>query len=125
MEPITVALVAALASGINSVANTAIKDAYIALKNKLSDTLTAKSEALDALENLEKKPDSTGRQVVLNEELCDAKVEQNDEIKLLLNTLLDKLSQTESGQDALSKYSINAKKIGVVGENVKIKNQTF
>lgn len=67
------------------------------------------------------KPDSTARQAVWNQELIDAKLEKNDEIKLWLNTLLKKLSQTESGQNALSKYTINAEKIRVIGENIKIK----
>ena len=57
-----------------------------------------------------RKPDSTALQALLNEELIDAKFEQNDEIKLWLNTLLKKLSQTELSQNALSKYTINAEK---------------
>ncbi len=125
MEPITTAIVAALASGMNKATSTAIKDAYSALKNKLCDMLSSESEAVNALQNLEKKPDSSGRQGVLNEELLHANVEQTFEIQQLLNTLLDKLNQTESGKDALSKYTVKAEKIGVVGDNVHIKNQSF
>ena len=72
-----------------------------------------------------RKPDSTALQALLNEELIDAKFEQNDEIKLWLNTLLKKLSQTELSQNALSKYTINAEKIRVIGENFKIKKSVI
>ena len=125
MEPITAAIVAALASGVGSVTNTAIKDAYSALKIKLTDILSSDSDAVDALQSLEKKPDSAGRQNVLNEELLQANVEQSAEIKQLLKHLLEILSQTESGKEALSKYNISADKIGVVGDNTQIKNQSF
>ena len=125
MEPITAAIVAALASGIGSATNTAISDAYSALKTKLTDILSSDSDAVDALQSLEKKPDSSGRQNVLNEELLQANVEQSAEIKQLLKHLLENLSQTESGKEALSKYNISADKIGVVGDNTQIKNQSF
>lgn len=125
MDPITAALVAALASGINSVTNIAIKDAYTALKNKLFTTLSGQSDALDALKNLEKKPESKGHQAVLDEELVNFNLTQDEEIKLLLTNLLDQLRQTESGKEALSKYTVTAKKIGVVGDNAHIKDQSF
>ena len=125
MEPITAAIVAALASGIGSVTNTAISDAYSALKTQLSEMLSSDSDAVDALQSLEKKPESSGRQNVLNEELLQANVERSAEIKQLLKNLLENLSQTESGKEALSKYNINADKIGVVGDNAQIKNQSF
>lgn len=125
MEPITAAIVAALASGIGSATNTAINDAYSALKTKLSDMLSSDSDAVDALQSLEKKPESSGRQNVLNEELLQANVEQSAEIKQLLKNLLKNLSQTKSGKKALSKYNISAYKIGVVGDNAHIKNQSF
>lgn len=121
MEPITAALVAALASGINAVTNTAIKDAYTALKDKLCKMLSSNSDAVDALQSLEKKPDSTGRQAVLDEELGNSNLVQSDEIKQLLNSLVDRLSQTESGKKAMSKYNVKAEKIGVVGDNARIK----
>jgi hypothetical protein len=121
MEPIATAIITEIASGIASNANTAIQNAYAALKTKLFTTFSGKSEALDARQNLEKKPDSTARQAALNEELIDAKLEQNDAIKLLLNTLFKKLSQAESGQYALKKYTIYTEKIRVIGENVNIK----
>lgn len=54
MDPFTTAIINAIASGIDSTANTAIQDAYAALKTKLSTTFSGKSEALDALQNLEK-----------------------------------------------------------------------
>lgn len=125
MEPITSAIVAALASGISSVASDAVKDAYTALKNKLQSTLSKESEAMEALQNLESRPDSKGRQEVLNEELLNCNIAQTADVQMLFNTLLEKLNQTESGKEALSKFTINAEKIGVVGDNVRIKEQKF
>lgn len=87
--------------------------------------LFSNNDAIDALQKLEQKPDSSGRQNVLNEELVNANVQHSIEIKQLLNNLLENLSQTESGKKALSKYTINAEKIGVVGDNTHIDNQSF
>jgi hypothetical protein len=125
VEPITAAIVAALASGLGSVTNTAVKDAYSALKMKLSNMLSSDSDAVVALQSLEKKPDSSARQNVLNEELLQANLEQSADIQQLLKNLLENLSQTEFGKEAMSKYNINADKIGVVGDNTRIKNQSF
>jgi hypothetical protein len=69
MDPITTAIIAALAlgvaGGVQEVGKEVVVDAYQALKTTLRQKLGAESEVVDAVEKLEKKPDSEGRRATL------------------------------------------------------------
>lgn len=125
MEPITSAIIAALVSGINAVGSEAVKDAYSALKGWLLDNLSSNSETADALEELESNPEAALPQERLNAELVEARVADNSEVLALLKTLIEKMKESDNGKAALSKFNIQAEKIGAVGDNISIGSQSF
>jgi hypothetical protein len=125
MEPITVVLAAALASGLTEVGKLAVKDAYSALKEKLVTLLGKDSEPLKTLEKLESRPDSEGRRLMLDEEFVESKVSESAEIRELVETLSNKLKESDSGKAALAQFNINAETIGVVANTVEHIEQKF
>lgn len=125
MDPITTAIIAALVSGINAVGSQAVTDAYSALKRVILKKLPKSSDAKEAFEALESSPESEAPQQRLNTSLVEERVSDNAEVISLLNTLIEKMSVSSSGQSALSKYNIKADKIGAAGENITIQSQSF
>ena len=99
MDTITTAIIAALAN----LSKDAIKDSYNALKSALKKKFGSESEVVDAVEGLEKKPDSKGRQATLQEEIENAKVNDDIEIVQLAQELL---KQLESEESASGKYNL-------------------
>jgi hypothetical protein len=89
MEPITTALVAAL----GKLAEPAVKDAYEGLKRLLAKKLGARHPAVDAVDQLEKKPDSNGRRETLGEELASSTAPADQEILAAAQALLDQVKQ--------------------------------
>jgi hypothetical protein len=77
MDPITTAIVAALAN----LSKDAIKDGYVALKETCKKKFGEKSDLVDAIDKLEKKPDSEARKATVQEEVETAKVTQQPLIK--------------------------------------------
>src|SRR5437016_2349690 len=73
MDPITTAIVAALSAGtidgITETSKTAMTDAYNAFKALLIKKFGTKSEVVQAIDRLEAKPESVGRQEALQEEI--------------------------------------------------------
>ena len=84
MDPITTAIVAALAAGaaggLTETSKTAITDAYHQLKELLSKKFGAKSEVVQAIDQLEAKPESAGRKETLQEEIIAVKAERDHEV---------------------------------------------
>jgi hypothetical protein len=124
MDPISAAIVTALAAGVAGGVGEAGKklmvDAYDALKAALRQKCGVDSEVVEAVEKLEKKPDSAGRQGTLQEEVEAAKAADDTELKQLAQALLKALKDTPEGQAAMSKYNVTAENIGVVGDNAHV-----
>ena len=98
MDTITTAIVAALAHLSQDV----IKDSYNALKSALKKKFGEKSDLVDAIDRLEKKPDSEGRKATLQEEVENAKVNDAPQILQLAQDLLDKLKEQPGGQQNIN-----------------------
>ncbi len=126
MDPITGAILAALAAGVGGgateVGKKVIVDAYEALKTALKKKHGAESDVVEAVENLEKKPDSEPRQAVVAEEIADTKANEDPELNQLAQTLLDAVKQTPAGAEIVSKHNIQItnSQVGVIGDNAKI-----
>ncbi len=126
MDPITVAIVAALtagvASGITDVGKKALVDGYEALKAALKRKFGADSKLAQAVAEVEANPASKGRPAVLNEEVVAAKADQDQELVSIAQALLEALQRTPDGKQALGKYQIDARyaQIGVVGDQAKV-----
>jgi flagellar motor component MotA len=105
MEPISTAIFAALAN----LSKDAIKDSYNALKAALTKKFGDKSDVVEAVKQLEKKPDSEGRKATLQEEVENSKVNDDPEILQLAQDLLDKLKEQPSGQQIITQTISNVK----------------
>ena len=102
MDPITMAIVSALAAGIGAgvpkVAEQAIVDGYNSLRSALTERFGEDSDVVEAVEKLEAKPDSGGRQTTLQEEIKDSKADQNPDLILAAEALVAKIKDLPGGQ---------------------------
>lgn len=114
MDPITTAIVGALAAGalrgLTKIGETALSDAYTYLKAILNRKFGARSGVMQALAQLENKPDSTNRQGVLHEELAAVNAWRDTEV-LAAATGLRNVVQTVVQQH----QSISLKNAPVMG----------
>lgn len=132
MDPLTASILAAatagvtagVAGGVTVVAQSAIVDAYNALKAKLADKFGRDGELVQAVESLEKRPQSEGRQAVVREELEAAKAVADAELQQLAQRLLEALQSSPDGQTAVGKYQVDARgaNIGVMGDQATVKD---
>lgn len=106
MDPITSAIVQALAIALG---NNVIKDGYEALKAALKKKFCEDSDVLDAVNKLEKKPDSEARKAALQEEVETAKVNDDPEIVKFAQELLSKLKEQPGGQQVITQNISNVK----------------
>jgi hypothetical protein len=101
MDPITMAIVAALTagaiSGLTDVGKQTITDAYTALKNLLKKKFGHQSEISKAAEGVETRPDSAGRQSVLHEEIVAAHADQDPELLKAAQEILNRISSQPGG----------------------------
>ena len=111
MDPITIAIVAALTagatSGVTEVAKDAIVDAYQTLKGLIRNKFGGKGAVVQSLEVLEAKPDSVGRQQTLSEEFIDAQVVQDPEIVQAAQSLLDLVQKQPGGERHIQQVTGN------------------
>jgi hypothetical protein len=131
VDPITASILAAATAGIaagvaggaTEVAQKAIVDAYNALKAKLIDRFDRSGEIAQAVESLEKNPESEGRQAVVREEIEAAKAFEDPELQGLATKLLEALGSSPQGKAAISKYQVDARwaQIGVMGDETTVK----
>lgn len=122
MDPVTTAIVAAITAGFTKVGEQAVTDAYDELKNILKEKFGKKSEVVKAVDRLEEKPESGGRKQMLQEEVLEAKVDQDSEILKLAQDLLTVIaSQPDGGQfiqQASGSYIAQAGPGGTASVNV-------
>ena len=98
MDVITTAIVAALANLSKDV----IKETYNGLKSALKKKFGSESDLLDAVDKLEKKPDSEGRKATLQEEVEIARVNEDPEIVRLAQDLLEKFQEQPEAQQVIT-----------------------
>ncbi len=126
MDPISAAIITALATGVASGIGVAgknlITDAYTALKAALQQKYGLDSDLVDAVEKLEKKPESTGRKETLKEEIEAAGATQDPDILTAAQSLLDQLKAQPGGeqtiQTATGSYIAQAASGGTATVNV-------
>lgn len=110
MDPITTAIIAALATLSKDV----VKDSYNALKGALKQKFGAESDLVDAVDKLEKKPDSEGRKAMLQEEMEMAKAIADADLVGLAQKLLAAIQEQPEGQQIINQTQTNT----VSGVNV-------
>jgi hypothetical protein len=116
MDVITTAIIAALAA----LSKDAIKDSYNALKSALKKKFGSNSDIVDAVEGLEKKPGSQGRQTTLQEEIENAKVNDDEEIVQLAQNLLNQITDEPGGQQNIYQTQTNTASGNTVGGDLNV-----
>jgi hypothetical protein len=118
MDPITIAIAAALSAGaitgLTETSKTAISNAYQALKALLTKKFGSTSEVVQAVNRLEAKPESKDRKEILQEEIITVKAAQDSE---LLAAAKDLLMMVHPQQAGLGKFTIQNNAL-VQGQNV-------
>ncbi len=120
MDPITTAIVAALAALSKDV----VKDSYNMLKTALKKKFGSNSDLAEAVEKLEKKPDSEGRKATLKEEVEIAKLNDDAEILRLVSDLQKQLNSEESTAENYKAEFQAEVKVAQVG-NRNVQQNTF
>ena len=122
MEPISFivgAIASGAAAGAKEVASQSVKDAYQFLKKKLLARYGEKGDVADAVEKLEKNPESKARKDLLHEELQGVKISEDDELVNLASKLSEEVKASTGG--SVEKYSATQSGGGVL---VQGKNNT-
>jgi hypothetical protein len=142
MEPITTAIVSAITAGAAvgafDVGKTAVGDVYSGAKQVIVDTYNglkalitrkygADSDLVDAIEGVEKRPDSDARKATLQEEVDRAKAEEDQEITGAAQKLLELLKAQPGGaelvqntQTAIGNYIAQASGGSTASVNVHV-----
>lgn len=122
MDPVTL-IISALLSGVTAsasdVAKAAVKDTYDLFISHLRKRIGSKEDALDALDKVEKKPESEARQEVLREELHDLNIDKDEELIQLAQTILQKLDK-QGFQEGKYKVNISGGQGFVIGDHAKV-----
>jgi hypothetical protein len=80
MDPITIAIVAALPALATDIVSSAVKDAYAGLKSIITHKFGATSAVSKSVEDLEANPKSKGQATLLSERVEEAKATSDTEI---------------------------------------------
>ena len=94
MDPVTTAILSALAAGVSK---ELVADGYRALKDLLRRKLGGGSDVITAVEKLEKKPDSDGRKEMLKEEIAAARADQDPDVLRAAQALIEKIGALPDG----------------------------
>jgi hypothetical protein len=101
MEPVAAAIIAALTTGASSgateVAKKAISDAYSGMKAIINKKFGGNSDVTEAIEKLQAKPDSSGRQQILAEELRATNASSDAELLEAARSLLEFIKTLPQG----------------------------
>ncbi|NEP21932.1 MAG: hypothetical protein F6K49_07885 [Moorea sp. SIO3I6] len=111
MDVITEAIIVALAN----LGKDVIKNSYNALKSAIKEKFGSDSDVVNAVEGLEKKPDSEGRKVTLKEEIQNSKVNEDPEIHQLAQDILDKVEEKAQAQQNIHQTISNPKNSSISG----------
>ena len=115
MDPVTLAVIAAIAAGLakgaGDVAQTAVADAYRGLKQLLARKFGGGSDVVKAIDDAEAKPESEARKSVLREEVEASGAGSDPEIIAAAERLLQQLGGPAGGdnvQQAIGSYIAQA-----------------
>src|ERR1700758_4217182 len=102
VDPISAAIIAALAagaaSGATEVAKGALVDGYNGIKNLIKRKWGGDSDVSKAVEQLQAKPDSDSRRGMLVEEVKAAKVSEDPELTQMAQSLLSLIKSMPDGE---------------------------
>jgi hypothetical protein len=101
MDPVTLAIITALAtgatSGLTDATKKALVDGYEGLKGLIKKKFGGDSDAAEAIEKLQAKPDSLGRRETLAEELKAVNAAADPELLSASHSLLELIKALPQG----------------------------
>lgn len=102
MDPLTVAIIGAISagavSGLTEVGKSSITDAYEGLKSLIKKKFGSDSGIVEAVDKLEAKPDSSGWQESLRDEIQKAGADRDSDLVTAAETLLSKIKELPGGE---------------------------
>jgi hypothetical protein len=127
MDPITAAIVAALAagaiSGVTKVTEQAISESYGKLKELLGKKFGAKSKVIKAVKELEVNPKSEPRKGVLREEVAVSKADQDADLLMAAQNLL-KAIKAKPGGEQIVQMAMGDQNIQIAGDGNTVNMNT-
>jgi hypothetical protein len=109
MDPVTLAIVAAVSAGATSgatdVAKKAIGDSYEGLKALIKRKFGHHPDVSEAIEKVQAKPDSAGHRAVLSEELANANATSDQEVLRTAQSLLALVKALPHGEQRLQQIA--------------------
>jgi hypothetical protein len=127
MEPVTTAILAAIAAGatagLTDTAKTAIGDAYAGLKSVLARKFGGDSKVVEAVEKLEDDPKSAGWRETVGKEAAKAGANQDRELIAAAEKVFAMLKELPAGaqqniQSAIGSYIAQADRGSTANVNV-------
>lgn len=127
MEPVTTAILAAIAvgatAGLTDTTKTAIGDAYAGLKGLLQSKFGSDSKMIEAVDKLETDPESAGWKQTVGKEAQRANANQDQELIASAETVLARLKELPLGeqqhvQTAIGRYIAQADRGGTANVTV-------
>ncbi|MGE0087581.1 MAG: hypothetical protein AB7S75_24490 [Desulfococcaceae bacterium] len=121
LDTVTQAIAAASAAGAQQVGTAMISDLYKGLKALLVKKFGAKSDVTEAVEKLEKKPDSPARKAAVAEEVQAAKADKDQDIVKAAEKLLTALREQPGGEQIIQGVAVGERGVfvaGNVGKNI-------
>lgn len=117
MDPISGAIIAAIAAGATE---GLVTSTYQALTAALKKKKGKDSDLAEALEKLEQRPHSAGWQEEVATQVQRSNAAQDPELLTLAKRLIVALEETPAGQRALREYDIQMRggQVGVIGDHV-------
>lgn len=102
MDPITAAIIGAVAAGVTAgatdTAKKVVADAYEGLKSLIKRKFGSESKVAQAVADVEANPQSEGRKAVLQEEVATANADQDEELVAAANALIEQIKSLPQGQ---------------------------
>ena len=114
-DAIVTALSAGAVAGLTDTAKAAVNDVYNKLKGLLTKKHGEGSEVVQAIAQLEAKPESQGRKEMLQEEIVAVKAEQDEEIVAAAKQVLTLVKVQQTSQ---SKITLHQDHAIIQGQNI-------
>jgi hypothetical protein len=124
MDPVTAAILAAIAAGAAKVATEVVPDLYGSLKALLSRKFGDQNPVIKAVDAVEADQESAGQKIVLEEKVRQAGADKDAEIVAAAKKLLEQLEAQPGGarvvQTAAGNYNAQAGHHSTASVNVNV-----
>lgn len=124
MDPVTAAVIAAIAAGASKVATEVVPDLYTGLKALFKRKFGEQNAVSKAVDEVEADPASAGRKIVLEENVKKAGADKDADIMAAAKKLLEQLEAQPGGtsivQTATGNYNAQAADHSTASVNVNV-----